>query len=562
MEAVAVTRSDGQHRFVGAKLSELLDPKGQGYLVEQRVPLSESKLWTLQRAFYASRGHEIWADASVPHYITSNPVIADAQAQVMVGFLRDLRAAGTLEIAQRVDVLEMGSGAGRFGFLFIERLRWLIAHSALADVTVRLIMTDFTEAMAAKLARHPQLAILAEQGVVDFAQFDAANPGPLELLHSGETLRADLVTGPLVVLANYVLDSLPQDCVAFQGGQARHGLLTVRAAEAFNVSAPASTPGDLDLTWDYVGMEGPRGEGMLDAEWSRVVEDYATVLDDTAVLLPTAALACVSYLSSHGSRLFLFTDKGNARTGDLMDRGDPGVAWHGGCFSMMVNFDGLGRCITERGGLALHPWHQPAHVVCAAYVLGGGAGSWPETELAYLDHLAEAGPDDFFTLQAAALSDPGSLTLSQMLTYLRISRFDPVVFLACFSPLLDIIAAAPAYARPDVARVVRAVWAQYFAIGEQRDFAVCVGLVLCGLHYYDEAQPYFERSIAERGVTADSALGLAICANGLGDAVAALEFCEQSLALDPSLTSARSLRDSVAAQVANTLLVNPMLANP
>lgn len=542
---------------MGAKLPDFIDSSEDRFLLERRVSLPESQLWTLQRAFYAGHGHEIWADASVPHYITSNPVIADAQAQVIIGFLRDLRAKGTLQHGELVNVIELGSGTGRFGFLVIQRLRWLISHSSLADVAVRLIMTDFTDQAAAKLSRHRQLGPLARDGWVDFAQFDAATPGPLRLLHSGELLCADTSPGPLVIVANYVLDSLPQECVALRSGKAQRGLLTVESGEPFDVTAPASAPADLNLSWDYVPFEDSN-RSAIGPEWSAVVADYAEILDDTTMLLPTAALDCVSHFRGPGSgtRLFLFTDKGIARTSELMGRGDPGVAWHGGCFSMMVNFDGLGRCILARGGLVLHPWQQPAHIVCTAYVLGN-AGPWPETELAYADNLAERGPDDFFTLKAAALADPGSLTFSQMLTYLRVSRFDPVVFQACFSPLLDVVAAAPADARPDVARVLEAVWAQYFAIGEESDLALCLGLILAAMHYYHEAQQYFHVSITEHGATADAALGLALCANGLGDHDGALDRVEESLALNPSLSSAVSLRRSLTAQLAQTMVGRP-----
>ena len=545
---------------MGAPLPDSIDSPNGRYLLERRVSLPASQLWTLQRAFYASHGHEIWADASVPHYITSNPVIADAQAQVIIGFLRDLRVQGSLPVGAQLNVIELGSGAGRFGFLLIQRLRWLISHSSLTHVAVRLVMTDFTQEAAAKLARHRQLQPLAEAGWVDFAQFDAATPGALHLLHSGETLYADSTTEAMVIVANYVLDSLPQECVGLLGGEAQRGLLTVESAEPFDLASPATASAELSLTWDYRSLEDAAGPA-LGPEWTAVLASYADVLDDTAMLLPTAALDCMGHFraSGGGPRLFLFTDKGIARTSELMGRGDPGVAWHGGCFSMMVNFDALGRCISARGGLALHPWHQPAHIVSAAYVLGDH-GPWPETELAYVDNLAEGGPDDFFSLQAAALADPGSLTLSQMLTYLRISRFDPVVFLACFPPLLDVVAGAPADARPDVARVVEAVWAQYFAIGEETDLAVCVGLILTAMHYYAEAERYFHVSIAEHGANADAALGLALCANGRGDVPGAMDHVEESLGLNPGLQSALTLRRSLTVELARTLLDRPRLS--
>ena len=62
-------------------------------------PLSQSPIWTLQRAFYEQRGGDAFAE--IPHEAVDNPWVAAAYARV-------IRAFGP------ATILEFGAGPGRF----------------------------------------------------------------------------------------------------------------------------------------------------------------------------------------------------------------------------------------------------------------------------------------------------------------------------------------------------------------------------------------------------------------------------------------------------------------
>jgi hypothetical protein len=89
----------------------------QGMVLEHKQRLSRSILWKLQRDFFSRRGIEAWKQDGVPHFITSNPFIADAYAKLAFAFLRDCRPE--LDPGQPFYILELGSGHGRFGYLFL-----------------------------------------------------------------------------------------------------------------------------------------------------------------------------------------------------------------------------------------------------------------------------------------------------------------------------------------------------------------------------------------------------------------------------------------------------------
>ncbi|MCP3679660.1 MAG: class I SAM-dependent methyltransferase [Gammaproteobacteria bacterium] len=58
----------------------------------------------------------------VPFFVTSNTFIADAYAQVIIGYIRDQIQLSPNKPDQPFYVLELGSGPGRFAFYCAKRL--------------------------------------------------------------------------------------------------------------------------------------------------------------------------------------------------------------------------------------------------------------------------------------------------------------------------------------------------------------------------------------------------------------------------------------------------------
>lgn len=460
------------------------------YPFEQRVRFADSRLWDLQRSFYVNEGDHVWSDETVPHYITSNPMIADAYARAILAFLRDCRGAGQLPQGATVHVLELGSGTGRFGFYLLNRLRSLRESSAIGDVNVVVVMTEFADSALARLEAHPKLQPLIAEGALETARFDASAPSAVTLRRSGQTIGSDADEAPLVVVANYVLDSLPSQSYVVNDGVLHDNLLTVTTPRPIDDPTASTLMGDFDLSWDAVTMT----ERHPDAAIASILEEYASVLDDTALVMPEAAIACIRQLCTQaGPVFFLFGDKGYPHEANLLGHAEPNIMVHGGCFSLMVNFDALARYTRAEGGFVLHPDHLPARLVVAGYVFG--TGRIEELRRTFTDHLAEGGPDDFFEVNSVVGHVVSDMNLPQMLAYLRWSRYDANVFLECFPALLDGAGDVPDVLRPDVHRVLRKVWEGYFPIGEREDISLCIGLVVSGLGYPREALEYFDHSV-------------------------------------------------------------------
>src|SRR5215207_6053264 len=132
--------------------------------------LSESMLWQLQTRYFEHQGVNAWRSGTVPHYITSNPFIARAYAQVVCGYLRDCRAARLIDESQPVYMVELGAGSGRFGFHFFKKLAELLPHFALQHLPIKIVLTDFAQQTIDYWTQHPVLRALVERGSLDFAR--------------------------------------------------------------------------------------------------------------------------------------------------------------------------------------------------------------------------------------------------------------------------------------------------------------------------------------------------------------------------------------------------------
>lgn len=232
------------------------------------VPFSASRTYTRTREFYAGAGFEAWT-REVPCGVTTNAFIAAAYARTVQAY-----AADVLRQAQdgtgTVHVFELASGPVQFAYLFCTAFQELRERGRRQDAALRLryYVTDFNRALLLERSKLPWLQPLIRAGVMDFAVLDAAavedDEAGLQLLCSGGLVEAGSLQGPVVVIGNYALDTLPCDC-----------FFRLPDGEVSEVEADAAT-GQLQLrAWsvdelrachpDYRAVLGPllaRGPGL------------------------------------------------------------------------------------------------------------------------------------------------------------------------------------------------------------------------------------------------------------------------------------------------------------
>jgi tetratricopeptide (TPR) repeat protein len=524
----------------------LTPPTAQKVILGEGQRLSESILWRLQANFFEQRGVEAWRQGIVPHYITSNPFTARAYAQVVFGFLRDCQfTPDCLDQSQPIYIVELGTGSGRFAFHFYKKLTDLLHGSSLQDVPIKLVMTDYAQQNIDFWMSHARLQPLVEEGSLDFARFDAIHDRELALLNTGVTITPGSLKNPLVVMANYFFDSIPQDVFHVRGGQLYEGLVTIRADEA---NASLDNPkllNQIEVSYEHRQTSADYYD---DPTYNRILADYCDHLDNTTLLFPTVGLQCIRNLSQltagGGNMLLLAGDKGYHREGQLAGHSDPAITLHGS-FSMMVNFHALGHYIVQQGGEALYPSHDQDSLTVPAFVLGQLPNNVAETRLAYRLAIAQFGPDDFYTLKKGVERFYFALSVSQILAHVRLSGWDANIFQGCLPALMSLAEEMSDKERSDLYTTIERVWDTFYPLGEDQDMAFNIGLLLYEMSDYIEAVNFFNYSLEFYGVNAGTSLNCGLCYYNLEQFEAALAWVDHSLSLDPDYEIAHTTRTMI-----------------
>src|SRR5262249_57066642 len=127
-----------------------------GFLLEHAKRFSESVLWQINRQYYSDVGPQAWHSGAVPSYATCNAYIAQAYANVVIAYLRDAVAAGLVDPAHPVHIVELAAGVGRFAYQVLKKVHALKVASPLRALGGRDVRTDLTRAHRRPWSRPPQ----------------------------------------------------------------------------------------------------------------------------------------------------------------------------------------------------------------------------------------------------------------------------------------------------------------------------------------------------------------------------------------------------------------------
>lgn len=535
-------------------LDERPDPRARSQpadkmvLVEEGVRLSASRLWRLQREFFARNDPAVWAASRVPSYITTNAFIARAMASVAAAFLEDVAAGrlGATRPRERVNVVELGAGSGRFAFGFLRALEPLLLGAARSGVSARYVVTDLAPAPVAALRANPRFAPFVKKGLLDFAVFDGEAPGEIRLLESGETIEPGSRAAPLVAIGNYFFDGVPADLFEVRRGELHESLLTLSLPAGTDPEDPASLGRFHTSFATGPPTSAPYGEADLDA----LVRSLAARLADGHFLFPVAGLRLVRQLRALGGGrlLLLAADRGHVHEQALLGLDPPHLQRHGS-FSIDVNFHAFAEEARASGGFAMLPAHHPTHLATAGFLWGCAVAARSRTREAFDDHLDAAGPEALYLVKLAVENRRERVDTERALGWLRASAFDAEVFLACAPAFLSDVSRAPPTVRLDLLDAARRVREGYYPIGEERDVSHALAELFMALDALPEAEACYRESLRLHGPAPDVLHELAVCLSALHRLPEALARVEEALALDPSYEPARMTRIALEAEL-------------
>ncbi len=511
------------------------------------------------REFYDEVGVQAWSLGVVPHTVTNNPRIAWATSRVVLGYLRDLCRAQDLRPAQTpppldpeqpLYVVELGAGAGRFGFLFLKALKELRGADPLKRLKVCYVMTDFTRKNLDFWANHAQLRPYMDSGALDFAILDAEQQREIRLERSGALLDARTLRNPLVVLGNYLFDTLTADAFQVCQGRLHESLVTVAA------DSPESLQCDRFELLSRLRVSYEHREAGDDyypsADWNRVLREYRQSLGDTGVSIPVGAFRCVDNLlqASGGRLLVVATDKSFNRLEQFTMLPDPEPVLHGS-FSLSVNFHALGRLCEIRGGTALHSSRRDGLLDHVALLQDSRLDSADELRLAFHEALDRSTPFDFLRLQTALDPLVAEKPLLLALELMRLSGWDPDVFFTLSGSIAEGLPESDQQMHREYAEALERVWANYYHYTQAQDVAFEIARVYQCMSRLHDALRFYQTSLSLFGEGPVTRYNMGLSYYGLGHLEAALDCFRQALEQAPEYSEARAWIVRVQAEKAS-----------
>lgn len=452
-------------------------------VIEKDQRLSQSILWKLESAFYQKTGITAWNHGYIPHYITNNPNIAAAYARIVEGYLLD---QAQVDHDQPIYILELGAGPGRFAYQFLQRFLPAVQNSHLRDIRFIYLITDQAESNVNFWKSHPRFKPYLESGQLDMACFNPLQDREIHLVCSGKKLSAADITNPLIVLANYFLDSLPSDLFSIHEGLLCEELLTLTGKD------PQLAPTDPSIVPSLEACFHPRFSSTPyyhDLDFDQVLQSYIPLLNESYLLFPIGALHCLRFLQqlSNGQMLFLTADKGEYQLEALRSPSEPEISRHGSGISMMVNFHALNGFLQQQGGQVAQSKHREEGLVFSAFMTGETPTNALETSWAFRESIEEDSPDDFFMLKKAFEPHYASSTLEQLLAFLNLSGDDPQIFRDMYPFLLELAKTADVRQQEELYDATCRVWKMFYPIGEPINLQIPLAKMFIFLSHSAEA---------------------------------------------------------------------------
>ncbi|ULL16536.1 tetratricopeptide repeat protein [Paenibacillus sp. H1-7] len=506
---------------------------------KQRYRFSEAPIWNVQRQYYEEEGTKAWNNDQVPQYITSNPMIANAYAEMIFGFLQD-RANKEYSL-DPVLIVELGAGAGRLAYHVLHELCQLRDYAGISLPRFRYIMTDLAMNNVMAWKEHPALQSFITEGVLDFARFDAVHDKVLNLIVSGTTVSEGDLKQPLIIVANYFFDSIPQELIYVGDGQIYETDVYIEYPEHSDSLKPSEWLDQITLHYEH--RRAPEYEQET-YPYRNVISLYQEQLEDSHILFPAAGITCLEHLNllSQAGFLLITADKGDHLLDNWKFAEPPVLVLHGS-FSLTANYHAIQHVFEKRGAAALFPPHHYKNINVGCILNLEKPMEYPNMRLAYRRCVERFGPDEFFVMKGWVDRNLDSMELEQILSFWRLGGYDAEFFIQSTKQISRLLPEANDEEKQDILRGIQLMWSSYYVMEQRYDLALDAGLVLFEMDMYEHSKRYLEISVHQEPNEVISTVYycLAICCFELDLVEDAWRYIRKLLDLEPDHEEALAL---------------------
>lgn len=502
-------------------------------VLQKAVPVVESKLWSLAQSFYSGCEAAAWAEGALPQGAAANACLADAYAGIVAAWLRDL---GPQPAERQPLVLEIGAGRGSFAWLFMQRFlkrHWLPEDG---EPAFTYLMADADEDLTQGWQREPRFGRLRQRGLLDFGHLAADAPTTIRCADATLTF-ASLRQRPVVVIANYLFETMPHDLYRVRKGQLERVLLALASDDAATLSG---APGSFEtITPTYTGQaiaKAETGHPLLDT----IVDAYAAMGRDMAIPVPRQGFDFLQPLVDREQPLLLLARDLAYTHPDRFPNKPPFV--FGGSFSQYTNFHAIGELFRHHnGGVQFQRHPDPSFTVAAFWLPGQGrSASLAQTRTAARERLAEFAPGHTSELLNLLTENIGRAEYGQLFAWLHSACLDPQVAQTCVALFVENYHRSTDGLDPQTLRdVYLEAYEQHLPTGIDDRFDFEVAQLLLVLRFDADANALLSSSLAELGRSPERLYVYALSLLRLQQREQARAVLEEALAMRPDFAAAR-----------------------
>jgi len=479
----------------------------KGYVIDIPKRLSEIELWNLMQSSYQNSGVQAWSSGKVPHLLTTGPLLAKVYHRLVKAFLHDCESKGAFSNpAEPVYVVELGAGTGRLAWNFLFYQQRLLTEKR----KIVYVLTDVVDETIEFWKHHKYFAAMAQQGIIDYANYNAAEDREINLLVSGKTISLATVANPMVFIANYLFDVLKQDLFSIDNTyvyEERIALVSDRqdvrpeSEDIFSHLWMATSKEKIDIVNYYQDLFVDK---ILSQSVSYYREQMPATMESYRFLFPYTALKAIHNLSTFtDSKTMLLmaerpgriqqdnvstdisSDDKDAYSGTKSSGKTTGgqngtsagetsgiseaisaarllaMGVHGPTFSLPVDTEILALGARELSSGLLQTNSVPVGLETCAFTFGC------TEELPYLREefhlsLEEQSPEELFLILRNLRRHKEDLSLADLVVALRASGYDSHFLFQIYTSLEEMIKKANPEETEEVARVLLEVDARHF----------------------------------------------------------------------------------------------------
>lgn len=498
------------------------------YIIEQDIRFSESKLWTDQKKYYAEKGIHAW-DEEVPFYITSNPFIGNRYATTIIRFMQDWVKKNPDAVSQPFYILELGAGTGQFSFYVLKALVELQKILQLDHIQFQYIMSDMTENAFDFWEKHGALKPFLKKNCVDFAVYDLYHSDKITLHRSKKIITQSNINNPMIVIANYLFDSIASDVFSVKDGKLYEARVTTS-------TLPNNIKNNLPINIKKINVrykEKLIEDHYYQNDFDRVLFQYQNEFVETHFQFPIGSLQALNALRKLSNEKFLLiaSDKAYGNTEEMDYCEEPELDFHGS-FSVMVNFHAIGEYLKMHAGeYALQTFRE--NIITGVFGCGITFSELPEFQCALKQLLYSTSPTDYFSIYENLIKNYKHATLPQIAAFLNLSDWDP----GLFDQLCGYIGMLTDKANSDdiayLSDCMQKIADNFYFLPGVNDTFFDIGSYFQNVLKFETALRYYELSLRYFGDNEITYFNMAMCYHEMDQPEKSLVLMQKALSLNP-----------------------------